>query len=350
VAGEERSGRAKRTRLHAVSTSLFATMTLAHVPCHRSNKMPDGKKKIFISWSKFQSKRVAHVLKDYLPEILEDVEIFMSDKDIDPGQRSMKVLENELDGTTYGIAVVTEANQSEPWLNFEAGALSKAVVNDNQGVPYVVPLLVDIQTTTQLTGPISQFQAVQLNHDGLAEIITSICKLVNINENIALKRFDRAWSEINEALSTARKRPTPRDDKKPRTDSQKIDEALEILRTMQRQQAVDSDPVPVRRSAPKYDDLARAEIDALCDHYNLMKAWSGVSDTGDVRLVFRRTQRTRIPTDRLEDFEQRVRSVAGPRTVIQYVKDARDGDLIDELNEEDPIPLVGEPKDEPKGD
>ena len=100
-------------------------------------------------------------------EILDGVELFVSDKDIGPGERSMKVVESQLDGTSYGILVVTAENQSEAWLNLEAGALSKQVGRDEDDVPRVVPLLVDIPNPYQLTGPISQFQAVRLDKDGI---------------------------------------------------------------------------------------------------------------------------------------------------------------------------------------
>jgi TIR domain len=297
----------------------------------------DDKKKIFISWSKFQSRRVAHVLKDYLPEILEGVEIFMSDKDIDPGQRSMKVLEHELDGTKYGIAVVTEANQAEPWLNFEAGALSKAVGNDMQGVPYVVPLLVDIPTTTQLTGPISQFQAVQLDHDGLAEIITSICKLANVNESIALKRFDRAWSEIDEALSKARKRPLRRDQTPTRPDSQKIDEVLEILRVMQRRTDVESlRPVVVSRD-PRIVNLHR-NLEDVAEYHGLELL--GINKEGKGFIAYIRLPKGFTEVD-ARSFEKVAGKIGGSLTAsleFRYISD----DLYSGAQNKDPHNAEGQ--------
>src|SRR4249919_2806440 len=193
-----------------------------------------SKKKIFISWPKPYSKAVALVLKRHLPELLDGIDIFMSDKDIGPGERSMKVLEQQLADTSYGILVVTAANQFEPWLNFEAGALSKQVDNDADGVPLVVPLLVDLDGPAQITGPISQFQAVTLDQSGLNLIARSISELVPSDPDMATVRLQRAWNAIQESLNEAMKKQAVHLDKPRRTVEDKVDEALGILRSLHR--------------------------------------------------------------------------------------------------------------------
>jgi hypothetical protein len=193
---------------------------------------PSGKKKIFISWSKSYSKAVALVLERHLPELLDGIDIFMSDKDIDPGQRSMKVLEQQLADTSYGLLVVTSENQSEPWLNFEAGALSRQVSNDLEGVPLIVPLLVDIDTPTQLTGPISQFQAVRLDESGLNRVARQISALTSSDPEMATLRLKRAWNEISRSLTEARGLHPVHSEIPPRSVEDKIDEALVILRNL----------------------------------------------------------------------------------------------------------------------
>jgi hypothetical protein len=51
----------------------------------------------------------------------------MSKEDIEAGQRWSVEIESHLDASAIGIICVTPENQSEPWLNFEAGAISKKV-------------------------------------------------------------------------------------------------------------------------------------------------------------------------------------------------------------------------------
>jgi TIR domain len=169
--------------------------------------------------------RVAKVLKEYLPEVLDGVDLFMSDKDIGPGERSMRVLESQLDDTTYGLLVVTAENQGESWLNFEAGALSKQVGKDEDEVPRVVPLLVDIDSPNLLTGPLSQFQAIELNAEGLLRTIRSIAAFVGSDAAIIEERFRRAWPDMNKALTEAKRSRIPT--KKPeRSVASKIDEVF----------------------------------------------------------------------------------------------------------------------------
>lgn len=200
--------------------------------------MTDGLK-VFISWSKDRSKRVAIVLQEYLPQFIDGVDYFVSDKDIDPGERSMKTVEAELDGTNYGLLVVTPENQGEAWLNFEAGALSKHVDKDKNDVPRVVPILVGIDSPSQLTGPISQFQAVKLNHEGIERVVLSIARLSGTSEGVVQKRFARTWDELEIALSAATAASPAPPLKPKRSDENKLDEVLEIVREL------------VRRSPPQ---------------------------------------------------------------------------------------------------
>src|SRR4051812_40799847 len=96
--------------------------------------------KVFISWSGDLAKSVAVPLREWLPLLFDRVNPWASDVDIAAGQRSLAQIEAELQDSNFGIVVITAANQHEPWLNFEAGALSKVVQGDIE--QRVVPLLV----------------------------------------------------------------------------------------------------------------------------------------------------------------------------------------------------------------
>jgi hypothetical protein len=188
--------------------------------------------KIFISWSKDHARRVALVLKEFLPQIFDGVDVFMSDDDIEPGERSLRKIEVELSGTSFGLLVVTAENQHESWLNFEAGALSKALGSEGNPMSRVVPLLVDLRIA-QLIGPLSQFQAVPLDHEGLRKTVGSIARLVGTELEIALRRLDWAWPNVQGQLADANKHRAASTQPR-RSDSDKIDELLELVRAMHR--------------------------------------------------------------------------------------------------------------------
>lgn len=115
--------------------------------------------RVFISWSGEPSRSIAQALRDWLPSVVQHIEPWMSDEEIKSGTRWTDEVMKALDGTGYGIICVTAANQHQPWLIFEAGALAKRVGED---IARVVPLCIDLKST-EITGPLTTFQARKLD-------------------------------------------------------------------------------------------------------------------------------------------------------------------------------------------
>ena len=63
-----------------------------------------------------------------MPAVLRFVEPWVSSEDIPKGTRWGIQLASELEGTHSGIICLVHDNLTEPWLDFEAGALSKSIV------------------------------------------------------------------------------------------------------------------------------------------------------------------------------------------------------------------------------
>ena len=116
--------------------------------------------KIFISWSGPRSKAMAEALKDWLPNVIQSIDPWVSSSDIDAGMRWTPALAEELQQTQLGIICLTIENLSAPWLLFEAGALSK-IIDKTRVCPYLMGL-----EPTEVTGPLAQFQAVKAEKDG----------------------------------------------------------------------------------------------------------------------------------------------------------------------------------------
>jgi hypothetical protein len=124
--------------------------------------------KVFISWSGPRSGAVARALGEWLPELIQSVAPFVSSEDIYAGSRWQDEIATELDSTGVGIICVTADNQEKPWLNFEAGALGKAVQASR-----VIPLAIDLEPA-QIKLPLGQFQAQPATEEGLRKIVASI--------------------------------------------------------------------------------------------------------------------------------------------------------------------------------
>lgn len=111
--------------------------------------------KVFISWSGKTSNAVAVLLKDWLPLVIQSVDPYVSSEDIQSGSRWAAEVASELDQSAIGILCVTAANIDAPWLNFEAGALSKSIDRSR-----VVPFLFRMNRSDMPDGPLVQFQSV----------------------------------------------------------------------------------------------------------------------------------------------------------------------------------------------
>ncbi len=156
---------------------------------------------VFISWSGEESKAVGEVLRDNLRRIIQAVRPWMSPKDIDSGLRWTEEIGGELSAAHLGICVVTHENQNRPWLNFEAGAIAKSREHAR-----LIPLLFDM-APSDLTGPLSQFQAREATKAGIFQICTSINNAMGdkgLKEPDLADAFDAHWPKVDAALNQIR--------------------------------------------------------------------------------------------------------------------------------------------------
>ncbi|MFT9251643.1 MAG: hypothetical protein ABF567_01030 [Acetobacter okinawensis] len=107
--------------------------------------------KVFLSWSGERSKKVAQLLNDWLPRVIQSLEPWISTQDIQKGSLWSEVIGDQLQGMTTGIICLTMENKERPWILFEAGALAKGLTTNR-----VCTLLIDLEPA-DITPPLSQF-------------------------------------------------------------------------------------------------------------------------------------------------------------------------------------------------
>ena len=142
--------------------------------------------KVFLSWSGSRSHRVALVFRDWLPSVIQDIVPYVSSEDIDKGARWSTDIAKELSNSQFGILCVTSENINAPWLNFEAGALSKQVEKS-----FVNPFLFDIKRS-ELDGPLLQFQSTIFEKEDLKKLVVTLNKSCG-DHGLPIERLDKTF-------------------------------------------------------------------------------------------------------------------------------------------------------------
>ena len=180
--------------------------------------------KVFLSWSGDTSRQVAKILKEWLPVIFQQIDPWMSEKDIEAGARWQEEILKNLSESHFGIICITPDNLSSKWLHFEAGALVKHL--PEAVPPKVVPLLYKV-SLTELEGPLSMFQAKYvLSKDDMLSVIESIYNSFEGEKTslkVIRKSFKSNWGDLQKELKNIKPIP-PKDKKK---DQIEITEILE---------------------------------------------------------------------------------------------------------------------------
>ncbi|MEV8253870.1 toll/interleukin-1 receptor domain-containing protein [Rhodoglobus sp. NPDC076762] len=157
--------------------------------------------RVFISWSGSQAKLVATKLNTWLPTALVGhVDTFLSSEDIQKGQRGLNVISSELEGSDFGLVVLTRSNLASPWIHFEAGALGKSL-DDGR----VAPLLIDVKES-DVTGPLTQFQMTSLNSK--SDVWSLIRNMMDSSEASLPEEsvkiiFEKTWPDLEDAVRNA---------------------------------------------------------------------------------------------------------------------------------------------------
>ncbi len=155
--------------------------------------------KVFLSWSGEVSHKVAIVFRDWLPSVIQAIEPYVSSEDIDKGARWSTDIAEELENSTFGILCVTKENIQTPWLNFEAGALSKSMDKS-----YVSPFLFDIKRS-EVNGPILQFQSTIFDKEDIKKLIITLNKACGeglLTDERNSKTFEVWYPSLENQLNT----------------------------------------------------------------------------------------------------------------------------------------------------
>ena len=149
---------------------------------------------IFVSWAGRDSHAVALVLRQWLPEVLPFVRPWVSSEDIRKGTRWSDELWGRLQKTSYCIVCLTPGAARSPWVNFEAGAVARAV----GGQAHVSPLLLGMSPGDLGGVPLAMFQCTEFTRrdiERLVKAINAVAATPIAKSQVSL-RFRRGWAVL----------------------------------------------------------------------------------------------------------------------------------------------------------
>lgn len=182
--------------------------------------------KVFLSWSGQRSRALAEALRDWLPEVLQAVQPWLSPEDIPLGPHWASEIAHRLENADAGIICLTQENVHPQWLRFEAEALSTSLT-----VPLSIYALDLIPA--DIGGPLSPFQCAIAKKESTYRLIDSLNSLsgkYKVSEETLKKVFEIQWPIFEELLkSISEFTIEEKDPKKYKSFEAKLDEALDLL-------------------------------------------------------------------------------------------------------------------------
>jgi hypothetical protein len=224
---------------------------------------------VFISWSGERSRMVASAIDELLPDIIQGVHTWMSDHDIGAGSRWAQELNQQLEGSNFGILCLTPENLTAPWLLFEAGALSKKV-EESRVIPYRLTL-----SATDVPFPLAQFQGVDADESGTKKLLLALGAALSapIEPQRLDRMFQRWWPDLAQRITAINVHPNASEGK--RSDRDLLEETLRLVRTFHKSAAASGAAQP-ERDHPEAFSVTKAPKSAV---------WKSLHDVTDVDMV-----------------------------------------------------------------
>lgn len=188
--------------------------------------------KVFIAWSGKRSQLAARVIHDWLPEVIQAIQPFMSTEEIRKGSTWLNEIITNLEECHFGIICITSESLNSNWIHFEAGALAARI--DER---LVTPLLIGV-VDSDLQSPLSRFQNTKIEKDDLWRLVKDLNRTLadqQLDEALLRKFFDRSWDDLIAKLEPLKTQGSDEGATPPkRTVEEILEEVLESSREQRR--------------------------------------------------------------------------------------------------------------------
>jgi len=154
--------------------------------------------KVFLSWSGDKSRKLAEQFFNWLPLFFSDMVPYYSPVGIDKGKKWIDIISKELEDSDFGLLFLTKENLVEPWIHFEAGALSK-----NKHFSKVCPIIFENEFD-DCPEPFKIFQMTKYSKDDIRSLLDSLN--ISLNNPHTKQRidqlFEKLWDDLDRNIST----------------------------------------------------------------------------------------------------------------------------------------------------
>ena len=187
--------------------------------------------KVFISWSGERSRQVGELLDGWLKCVIQAINAWRSDRDIDRGSLWFTQITNQLQETSIGIVCITQENKNNPWILFETGALAKGLSSSR-----VCTFLIDLQPS-DIKDPLAQFnhtRPVMEEVRGLVRTLNSILENQSLPDKILDQVFETYWPQFQREFKSIIENTPEQNNVEVRTENEILAEILDKTRSMDR--------------------------------------------------------------------------------------------------------------------
>ncbi|CAM5796586.1 hypothetical protein [Rhizobacter fulvus] len=154
--------------------------------------------KLFLSWSGEKSHAAAKVFHEWLPDVVQQLQPWISSESIDKGATWLTSIRDALQSTNgVGIFFLTAEAMASEWLMYEAGGV--AAVDASR----VCTVCVGIEPR-DIVSPLSFFQSTRMEHRDVLQLVKTLNgRCVAPLDNARLeKSFAKAWPELEARIAT----------------------------------------------------------------------------------------------------------------------------------------------------
>jgi hypothetical protein len=219
---------------------------------------------VFISWSGAGSKShtLALAFHDWLPNVFQTIETFMSSDTLVAGERWQGGLSKALEECDFGIACLTPTHYHANWILFECGALAKKVDRSR-----VVPVLCNVTEQMMAGHPLTMFNYVNLGEEGVWRLLESINTALGkplLPKEKLTAAFEKWWPDFEDHIKRIEAASDEDPPKKFNMESA-VEEILSVVRSLSRRRQSPQWLVPPASAHPDHIDPAMGSGSVLED-------------------------------------------------------------------------------------